>query len=137
MVLPGIQALFGFQLIAVFSEGFSGRLAPALQRLHLAATILTCIAIALVMTPAAYHRLASPRAVSDSFIRLSTRLLVCSMLPLAASISLELYLVASLILTGRWVFLLPAALFVLFLGFWYVLPLAGRARRPGARRKPA
>ncbi|MDQ2943358.1 MAG: hypothetical protein M3R21_06785 [Candidatus Dormibacteraeota bacterium] len=35
MVLPGIQALFGFQLIAVFNQTFSQRLSPAEQYLHL------------------------------------------------------------------------------------------------------
>ena len=39
MVLPGIQALFGFQLIAVFNEGFSDKLTPGEQELHLAAII--------------------------------------------------------------------------------------------------
>jgi hypothetical protein len=28
MVLPGIQALFGFQMIAVFDSGFSQKLSP-------------------------------------------------------------------------------------------------------------
>jgi hypothetical protein len=32
MVLPGIQALFGFQLIAVFSPGFEQKLTLAEQR---------------------------------------------------------------------------------------------------------
>ena len=32
MVLPGIQALFGFQLIAVFSPGFAQKLTLADQR---------------------------------------------------------------------------------------------------------
>ena len=35
MVLPGVQALFGFQLIAVFSDGFFLRLAYPEQCLHL------------------------------------------------------------------------------------------------------
>ena len=37
MVLPGLQALFGFQLIAVFSAGFEVQLSPFEQRLHLLA----------------------------------------------------------------------------------------------------
>ena len=35
MVLPGIQALFGFQLIAVFNPGFSEHLSTSEQHLHL------------------------------------------------------------------------------------------------------
>ena len=35
MVLPGIQAIFGFQLIAVFNERFSKDLESIDQRVHL------------------------------------------------------------------------------------------------------
>ncbi len=56
MVLPGIQALFGFQLIAVFNQGFAEKLAPAEQIVHLLAFALVAIATALIITPAAYHR---------------------------------------------------------------------------------
>ena len=49
MVLPGIQALFGFQLIAVFNQGFSEKLSVTEQRLHWLAFGLVAIAIALVM----------------------------------------------------------------------------------------
>src|SRR4051794_7658519 len=55
-VLPGIQALFGFQLIAVFNQGFSQKLSAGEQRLHLLAMTLVAIAIALIMSPAAHHR---------------------------------------------------------------------------------
>ena len=43
MVLPGIQALFGFQLIAVFNAGFHERLSQGLQRLHLLAIALVAL----------------------------------------------------------------------------------------------
>lgn len=56
MVLPGIQALFGFQLIAVFNQPFWDRLDPSHRSLHFTAIFLVVISMALVMTPAAYHR---------------------------------------------------------------------------------
>ena len=39
MVLPGIQALFGFQLIAVLSDGFDDKLSPGERQLHFLASI--------------------------------------------------------------------------------------------------
>ena len=66
MVLPGVQALFGFQLIAVFSDGFTARLTRSEQGLHLLALTLVAVAGALVMTPAAYHRQTGPREASVS-----------------------------------------------------------------------
>jgi len=127
MVLPGIQARFGFQLIAVFKEGFSKRLTDDMQRMHLGAIALTCVAIGLIMTPAAYQRQAMPRSVNDDFIRLSSRLLVWSMFLLATSISLEVYLVASVILKNGWAIAVGFAAIILFMSLWFVLPW-GRTR---------
>src|SRR3954462_14880502 len=90
MVLPGIQALFGFQLIAVFNSSFEQKLRPAEQRLHLVAIALVAVAVAIIMTPAALHRQKGPYEVTDTFVRVSSRLLLCSMIPLAISISLDL-----------------------------------------------
>ena len=55
MVLPGIQALFGFQLIAVFNGKF-WELPEGHRLLHLLAIDSVATSVALVMTPAAYHR---------------------------------------------------------------------------------
>ena len=48
MVLPGIQALFGFQLIAVFNGKF-WELSDGHRMLHLTAIALVAVSIALVM----------------------------------------------------------------------------------------
>jgi hypothetical protein len=56
MVLPGIQALFGFQLIAVFNQGFDEKLTSGEQQLHFLALFLVALSAALVMAPAAIHR---------------------------------------------------------------------------------
>src|SRR5581483_5360333 len=56
MVLPGIQALFGFQLVAVFNTTFWERLTESDRILHLIAMLVVAISVALVMAPAAYHR---------------------------------------------------------------------------------
>ena len=47
MVLPGIQALFGFHLIAVFNSNFQLLLTNLEQILHLFALALMAISIAL------------------------------------------------------------------------------------------
>src|SRR5689334_6055807 len=94
MVLPGIQALFGFQLIAVFNQGFWERLEPYEQRLHLFAVVLVAVAVALVMTPAAYHRQLKHQALSQRFVVLSSRFLLWSMFPLMTAICLDWYVIA-------------------------------------------
>ena len=144
MVLPGIQALFGFQLVAVFSERFS-RLSELDQQMHLWATAMVVVAIAMIMTPAAYHRQAEPRHVSLTFLRVCTWLLVASMVPLAIAITLEFYIVADVLWQDGPVAALSLAMLLLFLGLWGVLPRvllarerAGRAaREDDGRTRPA
>ncbi len=142
MVLPGIQALFGFQLVAVFSQGFGDKLSRPEQILHLVATALSVIAVAFVMTPAALHR-ATPRDVTLRFVLVSTRLLLASMLPLALSISLDFYLVGRVIAGGS-AAIAAAVVLALFVLFWFVVPRAralqavilrvGGSRLPRAER---
>jgi hypothetical protein len=135
MVLPGIQALFGFQLVAVFSQRF-GQLSPGAQRLHLLSLSLVAAAIVLIMTPAAYHRQTDPRQARGDFIDLSTRLLLWSMVPLSLAICLDFYVVAQVIVPASWASALGAALLTLVVVFWWVLPrwrglatmVAGRSR---------
>jgi hypothetical protein len=122
MVLPGIQALFGFQLMAVFNTKFWE--IPASSRvIHLLAIGLVAIAVAFVMTPAAYHRLALKTAVSQSFIELSSKLLLCSMFPLLLGICLDVYLIAAMILPSQlWAIALSVALAGIFASLWFSLP---------------
>ena len=133
MVLPGLQALFGFQLIAVFSARFADDLTPAEQRLHLLAILLVVVAIALIMTPAAYHRQSDPTEVTATFLELSNRLLLWSMPPLAAAICFDFYLIARVILHSPLVAILAAALAGVFLFLWFILPRATRRRPQGQR----
>jgi hypothetical protein len=129
MVLPGIQGLFGFQLIAVFSDGFHQRLEGYVQDLHLLAIALIGIAIALIMTPAATHRQLDPCTVTRGFIALSTRLLLWSMLPLALGLCLDFYLVARVITGSVEVLWLALLLLAVFVGLWWILPRHVRKSR--------
>src|SRR6266550_3052670 len=115
MVLPGIQALFGFQLIAVFSSTFGEKLTSTEQYFHLAAIGLVAIAVALVMAPAALHRQTNPQAASQDFITTASRLLLLSMFPLILGISADFYLIARLILNNTLISLsLSTVLLVVF-----------------------
>ena len=127
-VVPGMQALFGFQLIAVFNTVFAERLSSTERIVHLAAIVLVTIAIALVMAPAALHRQTEPMAVSRRFIRISSWLLLASMLPLAVGICLDVYLVARLVLGSRGVAAMVAgSLLGVSTIVWLLLPRMSRS----------
>jgi hypothetical protein len=126
-VVPGMQALFGFQLIAVFSTVFRDQLSSTERLLHLAAILLVTIAIVLVMTPAALHRQIEPMAVSRRFIAISSRLLLASMVPLAVGICLEIYIVARVTLgTNIAAAIMATVSLAVFTVFWLILPRLAR-----------
>src|SRR5712691_1359366 len=123
MVLPGIQALFGFQLIAVFNERFSEKLSKGEQLLHLAAIVLVTVAIALVMAPAALQRRSQPQSVSKRFIKLSSGLLHAGMFPLALGLALDVYLITGIIVGKPAPGLVVAlVLLAIFAVLWLWLP---------------
>jgi uncharacterized protein DUF6328 len=136
MVLPGIQALFGFQLIAVFNQGFAEKLSPSEQGLHLLAFALVAVATALIITPAAYHRQAEREQVSEYFVRLASRLLTVALLFLMAGTSLDAYLVARIVTGAAGASaVIAGALALVFFGLWFVFPRIGRRLRRAAARR--
>jgi hypothetical protein len=129
MVLPGVQTLFGFQLIAVFNSGFTEKLSVAEQELHLLALGLVAVAAALIMAPAALDRHLGPREVSERFLRVGGRFLLGSMLPLVAGIGIDFYLITRIVLGESPPAAAAAGALVVFLvACWFVFPRVYRRR---------
>jgi hypothetical protein len=136
MVLPGLQALFGFQLIAVFNERFDHDLSDPGKRLHLAAMVLTAVAIGLVMAPAAFHRLAERDRISRYFANYASSLIAFAMAPLAVALSAEVSLVAFLALHSLLLScVLGGGLLSFLLWIWYVFPIHKRQQRASSRSR--
>jgi hypothetical protein len=122
-ILPGIQALFGFQLIAIFNVSFDEKLGNFEQRLHLAAIVLVILAVALIMTPAAYHRQTAPMNVNAAVIKLASNALLSAMIALMAGLTIDSYIVAKAILSSAIAALLIAVpLFITIFVLWFLLP---------------
>ncbi|MBI2740346.1 MAG: hypothetical protein HYX38_27840 [Rhodospirillales bacterium] len=122
MVLPGVQAVLGFQLVAVFNQRFQEFTASE-QVIHLGAFLLIALAMGLVMTPAAYHRQVERGCVSRRFVDLSSTLLTVAMLPLIAGVCLDTYLIARLILNDRdQAAMVAAGTALLLASLWYGVP---------------
>jgi uncharacterized membrane protein len=122
MVLPGIQALFGFQLVAVFNTGFKSSLSKPEQVVHLSALLLVALAIVLVIAPAAYHREARHQ-ISKHFVSLSSRFLAWSMIPFALGICLDIYVVSKVITESfECALIITLIAFFCFAWTWFVYP---------------
>jgi hypothetical protein len=126
VLLPGAQALFGFQMAVLLTEAFADL--PASSKL-LHAVALCCIAIAviLLMAPASFHRIAFGGENTDSFYRIGSGFVIASALPLAAGITGDLYVALSKALdsvaAGA---VLATATAALLVTLWFIRPLMHR-----------
>lgn len=129
VILPGVQALLGFQFIAFFSDAFE-RLQPATKLLHLASLLLVALSIILLMSPAAYHRIVAHGALRPDVDRFGSGMMLASLAPLALGLSGEIA-VATIVVSRSPDAALAAGLvaLALFIGFWLAYPLLARASR--------
>ena len=131
MVLPGIQALIGFQTMAVFNQRFAA-MPDEVKSAYLVALGLLILGMGLLMTPAAYHRLAERGQVSLRMINLSSILITAGMVPLMLAFAIDVYVVAVAAIDNSTVGAGAAVATVVFLtGLWFVFPLA--KKRPAQR----
>lgn len=92
VILPGVQALLGFQFVTVLMEAFD-RLPPSSQYVHIASLALITLSTILLMTPAAYHRIAENGRDTYHFYRLASRLVIAATIPLALGLAGDFYVV--------------------------------------------
>ena len=128
VILPGVQAMLGFQLIVFMTHAFENLPRP-LQMLHLGGLALALMTITLLIAPAAVHRMAFHGNDDDRFHRLGSRLLNIALIPLALSIAVESFIAAWKLSEDNLLATLAAVgVLSMLIGTWYVFPLLHRAR---------
>lgn len=130
VVLPGIQSLFGFQLIAVFNERFADVFDSLHQALYLVALALVALSCALAMTPAAYHRLVERGHVSQALLDRTSAFVGWAMVPLMLALSIDLGLVAYVVSESDAIALgLGLASLAVLVFLWLLFPRWARQRK--------
>jgi hypothetical protein len=129
VILPGAQALFGFQLAIVFTKSF-GELAPASMLVHATGLLLVALAVVLLMAPAAYHRIVYEGEVSADMHRVGSVLVTAATIPLAFGLAGDTYVVVGKITASPAAAISVAgAAFTLLIGLWHAYPLAAASIR--------
>jgi uncharacterized membrane protein YidH (DUF202 family) len=121
MVLPGIQAIFGFQLIAVFNNGFTS-LKPDHQHFHFVAVIMIAISVCLIMTPAAWHRHVEEDIITRKFLRLSSRFIKYAMFFLSVGMCIDIFIIGEVIFHSALPAFVSLILFSIFMFGWFIFP---------------
>ena len=127
VMLPGAQALLGFQLLVPLMNSFEA-MPVAARTVHFAALGLIALAVVLLIAPAAIHRIAFEGTDDPRFLRLASRFVTAALIPLALGVASELYVAGVRLLPGSPVVVWTAVgAACVLLGFWYALPLGLRA----------
>ena len=123
VIIPGVQALLGFQFVATLTNAFA-QLPASVQIIHSDGLCAVALAVLVLMTPAAVHRIAFHGEDDEDFFRIASKLVTAAPLPLAVGIAADVLVVyykvsESMTVAGSAGIL---ALLVL-LWFWYGYPL--------------
>src|SRR6185437_10645425 len=90
VILPGAQALLGFQFIVTMAKPFMAL--PVLDRdIHFVALGAVALAVMLLLTPAAVHRLAFAGRDVERFHDIGSVLITAALAPLALGIAADFY----------------------------------------------
>ena len=131
VVLPGAQALLGFQFIATLSQGFE-KLAQKTQGVHLASLGAIAVATVFLMAPAAWHRIVEEGEDSEAFHRVASRFLLAALVFLALGLAGDVFVVCDKVFDSSPAALAAAAATLLFLyGLWFGYTLLQRTRNAG------
>ena len=137
VVLPGAQALLGFQFASMLVEGFE-KLPASSKYVHLASLVLIALSVVLLMTPAAYHRIVERGEETEHFHRFASRMLIAAMVPLALGMCGDLFVVIRKITESGVAAILGACVMLLFFyGLWFGYTTYRRSRKEAAQLETA
>ena len=129
VILPGAQALIGFQFVVTMSKTFS-QLAPAEQHIHFASLCAVTLSVMLLITPAAVHRMTFGGQDVLRFHQIGSIVVTLALIPLALGIGGDFYLAATRMVENRAISAIAASISLLTLAIlWYGVPLLLRSRR--------
>jgi hypothetical protein len=129
VILPGAQALLGFQLTVTLTRAFE-QLPEHVKLLHAAALCCVGFAVILLMTPAALHRISFAGEDTADFLRLGSAFVIAAPAFLAVGIAGDLF-VATYKAAGSQALSLAvaSASTILLVLFWFAIPLYIRRYR--------
>jgi len=131
ILILGVQVLLGFHLRAPLEPGYE-RLSPVAHGLKLGGLILLLVAVALLMAPAAYHRIVDAGHASGRVHRFATWTMAVALVPIGLALAGDFYVALEGAAGAATSALAAGGLAATAAGLWYALPLS--LRGPGPRR---
>jgi hypothetical protein len=127
VALPGVQFLFAFLLIVPFQQG-AARLTDFDRDVYFVALVAAVVATALLIAPAAQHRVLFRQHDKETLLRRSSRSAYAGLVMLALAISSALLLVVDVLFSRTQAWVTAGALAALLVWLWVVVPVRQRIR---------
>ncbi len=122
-VLPGVQALLGFQLAAYLAETFK-KLSPLDKGVHTASLVLLTLAMIVLMAPPSFHRIAERGEDTGRVDRMAVACLLWGLAALALALAGDFFIALDLVTKSLALAAMGfAAAALLALLVWFALPL--------------
>ena len=127
VTLPGVQVLFGFLLIAPFSQQFD-RINDLQKYAYLTALTFTALGSAFLIAPTPYHRIRFRDRDKEAMLRIANRLAIAGTLCVAIAMCCALFFVSDFLFSSPVPALLTGLVAGVILTFWYALPISRELR---------
>jgi Family of unknown function (DUF6328) len=128
LAMPGVQVLFAFLLILPFQNRFEG-LSTQQEYVYYAALLSATVAIILLITPTAAHRIQWRQADKEALLQMSTRAAIAATVFIAAAMTASVYLITDVLFGEPATAIVGSLVAAAFVGFWYAFPLYRRYKR--------
>jgi hypothetical protein len=126
VALPGVQFLFAFLLVVPFQQR-GGQITDFQRGVYFVALAAAALATALLIAPAAQHRILFRQHDKEALLRRSNRSAIAGLLALGVAICAALLLVVDVLFSLTLAWVTSGALAVLLLWWWLAVPLWQRA----------
>jgi hypothetical protein len=127
VALPGVQFLFAFLLIVPFQQTVV-RLTDFQRGVHYVALLSAAVATALLIAPAAQHRVLFRQQDKENLLKRSNRSAVAGLLALGLAISSAILLVVDVLYSRTQAWWTAGTVGALLLWWWALVPFWMRAR---------
>ena len=127
VAMPGAQVLFTFLLILPFQNRFS-QLTDVQEYVYFGGFICAAIAIVLLITPTASHRIQWRQHDKETLLRNATLTSIVALVFLALAMTASIFLVADFLFDAPTTLIATIVIAALFTWFWFALPVLRRLR---------
>jgi cation transport ATPase len=127
LAMPGVQVLFAFLLVLPFQNRF-GDLTTRQEYVYYAALLCATLAIVLLITPTASHRIRWRKQDKEALMVAATRTAIAATVFIAAAMTASVYLITDVLFGEPATVIVSCLVALAFALFWYAFPLYRRRK---------